>query len=113
MILPILVLTFCLALDKSADINDVSELSSFIEGIDDKFNIFEELIGLESLHGKARLDAFEKVKSCPENLQLDSCKLITVCTDGASSMISKAAGTSTLVENYLGHCLIKCSDVSM
>lgn len=89
---------FSLALDESTDICDVAQLSIFIRGIDDNFNIFEELIGLESLHGKTRgSDIFDKVKSCLENLQLDSSKLLSVCTDGAPSMIGKVAGTATLL----------------
>lgn len=99
---------FSLALDESADICDVAQLSIFIRGIDDNFSVFEELIGLESLHGKTRgSDIFDKVKSCLENLQLDSSKLIGVCTDGAPSMIGKAAGTTTLLENFLGRPLLK------
>ena len=104
---------FSLALDESTDICDVAQLSIFIRGIDDNFNIFEELIGLESLHGKTRgSDIFDKVKSCLENLQLDSSKLLSVCTDGAQSMIGKVAGTATLLEIFLGcpllkyHCII-------
>ncbi|XP_076311275.1 SCAN domain-containing protein 3-like [Tachypleus tridentatus] len=72
---------FSLALDESADICDVAQLSIFIRGIDDNFNIFEELIGLESLHGKTRgSDIFEKVKSCSENQHLNFSKLLSVCT---------------------------------
>ena len=35
---------FSLALDESADISDVAQLSIFMRGIDDNFNVFEELI---------------------------------------------------------------------
>ncbi|KAG7162491.1 Zinc finger BED domain-containing protein 5-like 10, partial [Homarus americanus] len=99
---------FSLALDKSTDICDVVQLSIFIKGIDDHFSVFEELVSLESFHGKTRgSDIFDKVKSCLENLQLDSSKLITVCTDGAPSMIGKVAGTTTLLENFLNRPLLK------
>ncbi len=51
---------FSLALDESTEISDVAQLSIFIRGIDDNFRIFEELAGLESLHGKSRgSDIFE------------------------------------------------------
>ncbi|KAG7174117.1 General transcription factor II-I repeat domain-containing protein 2A-like 5, partial [Homarus americanus] len=74
---------FSLALDESTD----------IRGIDDHFSVFEELVSLESLHGKTRgSDIFDKVKSCIENLQLDS---------------SKVAGTTTLLENFLNRPLLK------
>ncbi|KAG7176846.1 General transcription factor II-I repeat domain-containing protein 2A-like 1, partial [Homarus americanus] len=99
---------FSLALDESTDICDVAQLSIFIRGIDDHFSVYEELVSLESLHGKTRgSDIFDKVKSCLENLQLDSSKLITVCTDGAPSMIGKVAGTTTLLENFLNRPLLK------
>ncbi|XP_076346237.1 general transcription factor II-I repeat domain-containing protein 2A-like isoform X1 [Tachypleus tridentatus] len=99
---------FSLALDESADICDVAQLSIFIRGIDDNFNIFEELIGLESLHGKTRgSDIFEKVKSCLENQHLNFSKLLSVCTDGAPSMIGRVAGTVALLEKFFGRPLLK------
>ncbi|KAG7174262.1 General transcription factor II-I repeat domain-containing protein 2A-like 3, partial [Homarus americanus] len=95
-------------LDESTDICDVAQLSIFIRGIDGHFSVFEELVSLESLHRKTRgSDIFDKVKSCLENLQLDSSKLITVCTDGAPSMIGKVVGTTTLLENFLNRPLLK------
>ncbi|XP_068201631.1 zinc finger MYM-type protein 6-like [Palaemon carinicauda] len=42
---------FSLALDESADMCDIAQLSIFIRGIGDNFNLFEQLIGLESLYG--------------------------------------------------------------
>lgn len=99
---------FSLALDESTDICDVAQLSIFIRGIDDNFSVFEELLGLESLHGKTRgSDIFDKVKSCLENLQIDSSKLMSVCTDGAPSMIGRVTGTTTLLENFLHRPLLK------
>ena len=104
---------FSLAFDESADICDVAQLSIFERRIDDNFNVFEELIGFESLHGKTRgSDIFEKVKLCLESQQLHLNKLLGVCTDGAPSMIGKAAGAVALLERFLGrplqkyHCII-------
>ena len=95
-------------MDESADISDVAQLSIFIRGIDNNFNVFEELIGLESLHGRTRgLDIFDKVRSCLENLQLDFSKLLSVCTDGAPSMVGKVSGTVTLLERFVDRHLLK------
>ena len=99
---------FSLAFDESADICDVAQLSIFIWKIDDNFDVFKELIGFESLHGKTRgSDIFEKVKLCLESQQLDLNKLLGVCTDGAPSMIGKAAGAVALLERFLGRPLLK------
>ena len=99
---------FSLALDESADICDVAQFSIFIREIDDNFNAFEELIGFESLHGKTReSDIFEKVKLCLESQQLDLNKLLSVCTDGAPSIIGKVAGDVALLERFLNRPLLK------
>ena len=99
---------FALALDKSTDICGVAQLSIFIRGIDDNFNVFEELLNLESFYGKTRgSDIFDKVKSCLETFQIDTIKLITECTDGAPSIIGQVAGTTTLLENFLHRPLLK------
>ena len=66
-----------LALDGSTDICDVAQLSTFIRGIDDNFSVFEEL------HSHESDQTFDKAKSCLENLQIDSSKLVGVCTNGA------------------------------
>ena len=65
--------SFLLALDESADICDVVQLRIFIRGSNDNsFNIFEEIIGLESLHGKTRVsDIFDEVKSYLESKQFN------------------------------------------
>ena len=104
---------FFLALVKSADICDVAQLSIFVRGIDDNFDVFEELVGFESPHGKTRgSDIIEKVKLCLESQQLDLDKLLDVCTDGAPSMVRKAAGAVALIERFSGcpllkyHCII-------
>ena len=99
---------FSLAFDESADICDLAQLSIFVRGIDDNFNVFEELIGFESLHGKTRgSDIFEKVKLCLESQQLDLNELLGVCTDGAPSMIGKAVGAVALLKRFLGRPLLK------
>ena len=42
----------------------------------------------------------------PVTLQIDSMKLVSVCTDGDPSMISQVAGTTTLLENFLNRPLV-------
>ena len=94
-------LLLSLALDESADICDVAQLSIFGRGIDDNFNVFEKLNSFETLHGKTRGSGiFEKVKLCLESQQLDLNKFLSVCTDGAPSMIGKVAGALALLERF-------------
>ena len=59
-------------LDDSADICDVVQLRIFIAGGHDNLNIFEEIIGLRTLHEKTRRsDIFEEEKSCIVSQQLN------------------------------------------
>ena len=74
------------------DICEVAKLSILIRGIDDNF---------------CGVDIFDKVISCLENLQVDSSQLVSVCTDGAPSMISQVAETTTLIENFINRPLLK------
>ena len=42
---------FSLAMDESTDVSDTAQLLIFIRGIDDNFNVYEELVDLCSLKG--------------------------------------------------------------
>ena len=80
---------------ESADICDVAKLSISGRGNDDNFEIFEEIIDLESPQEKTRWsDIFEKVISCIENQLLNSRRLLCVCTDEAPTMDGRIAGTA-------------------
>ena len=41
---------FSIALDESTDINDTSQLLTFIRGVDSNFKITEELLSVSSMH---------------------------------------------------------------
>ena len=45
---------FALALDESTDVTDTAQLSIFIRGISSDFELFEDLLALESLHYTAK-----------------------------------------------------------
>jgi len=49
----------------------------------------------------------EKVKSCLGNQQLDLSKRLSVCTDGAPSMIGKAARAVAMLKSFFGRPLLK------
>lgn len=86
---------FSLALDESCDITDNPQLSIFIRSVNSKFEVTEELLGLEVLETSTKgTDIFNKLKYCVEILLLKDDDLIwskfeSVCTDGAPCMYDR------------------------
>lgn len=84
---------FSLALDESTDITDTAQLLIIIHGIDNIFNIIEELVSLESIHDRTTgADIFEKVKLCIHNIVLDWENLSNITIDSAPSMRGENIG---------------------
>ena len=84
---------FSLALDESTDTTDTVQLLIIIRGIDNNFNITEELASLESMHDRTtEADIFEKVDHCIKNLGLDWINLSCITTDGAPNMRGENIG---------------------
>jgi hypothetical protein len=68
---------FSLALDESCDITDNPQLSIFIRSVNSKFEVTEELLGLEVLKTSTKgTDIFNKLKCCVKTLLLKSDDLI-------------------------------------
>lgn len=84
---------FSIALDESTDLSDTAQLAIFIRGIDKEFTVTEELLALQPLKGTTTgEDIFREVKSAMEQYDLQWCKLIGICTDGARSMVGSHKG---------------------
>jgi len=76
---------FGIALDKSIDIIDTTQLLIIIRGIDINFNITEELRSLQSMHDQTGADIFKKVDSCLRDVKLDWINLSCITTGGVSN----------------------------
>lgn len=88
---------FSLALDESTDVSDTAQLLVFVRGVDDKFEITQELAGLASLTGQTTgLEIFDHVKPIVEKLGLSWSLLAGVTSDGAPAMIGGTNG-------FIGH----------
>jgi hypothetical protein len=85
---------FSIALYESSDmINMSSRLLIFIRGVNDDFEITEELGGLASLSNtKTGDDIFKAVSNALENLGLGFENLVSVTTDGGKSMMDTEIG---------------------
>ena len=88
-----------MAIDESTDSTDTAQVLVFVRGIDDNFNVSEELAGMQSMQGwttgknicSAIIDCVTKKLSC------DSKKLVGMCTDNAPAMCGKRNGAAALL----------------
>ncbi|XP_066121047.1 general transcription factor II-I repeat domain-containing protein 2-like [Saccopteryx bilineata] len=84
---------FSLALDESNDVHDSAQLLIFIRGMNDNFEVTEELAALQSIKGTTTgEDIYEKFSQTVKDLELDWAKLSSVTTDGAPSMVGPKKG---------------------
>lgn len=101
-------------MDESTDISDTAQLLIFIRGVDENFEITEELLSLQSIKGTTTgLDIFREFKKSITSLNLNINKLVNITTDGATNMIGKNIGfKGTFKKEYpevsvvFLHCII-------
>lgn len=109
---------YSLALDESNDIKDTAQLLIFIRGINDRFEITEEFLTVESLKGTTRgEDLYDKVSAAIEKHKLPWSKLANVTTDGSPNLTGKNVGLLKRIQDKVKeenpeqdviflHCLI-------
>ncbi|GFY62360.1 general transcription factor II-I repeat domain-containing protein 2 [Trichonephila inaurata madagascariensis] len=121
---------FSLALDESTDVSDTAQVLIFIRGVDKSYEVYEELLDIDSIHGTATgADIFKGVENAINKKNLRWRNLKSITTDGGKNMCGKNKGVVALVskavENDGGskplvlHCIIhqqslcgKCLDMS-
>uniref|UniRef100_A0A8C4RUC5 General transcription factor II-I repeat domain-containing protein 2 n=1 Tax=Erpetoichthys calabaricus TaxID=27687 RepID=A0A8C4RUC5_ERPCA len=109
---------YSLALDEINDIKDTAQLSIFIRGINDNFEITEEFLTMESLKGKTRgEDLYDSVSRVINRHKLPWSTLANVTTNGSKNLTGKNVGLlkriqksvkedNTEQEVIFLHCLI-------
>ena len=81
---------YSLALDESTGVKDTAQLLVFIRGIDENFEITEELLSLEHFNDTTTgQDLFESVENCLDRSGLPLHKLASITTDGAPALTGK------------------------
>lgn len=108
---------FSLAIDESNDVSDTAQLLIFVRGIDENFNVYEELLQLCSLKGTTTgEDLFSHLEQALVSMQLPWAKLVSVTTDGGRNMSGQNKGLVGKIKTKLAeigcdnplffHCIV-------
>jgi hypothetical protein len=108
---------FSLATDESDDVSDTAQLLIFVRGIDENFNVFEELSLLWSLKVTTTgEDLFRHLGQGLVSMQLPWAKLVSVTTDGGRNMSGQHKGLVGRIKTKLAevgcdmpfffHCIV-------
>ena len=95
---------YFLAIDECTDSTDMVQLLVFVKGIDDNFNVSEELAGMQSMQGRTTgKDTCSAIIDCvTKKLSSDFKKLVGLCFDGAPAMCGKTNGAMALLQEHIG-----------
>ena len=91
-----------MAIDESTDITSTAQLAVFVRGIDQEFNITEEMLGLQAMKDTTTGDIFNEVKVLMTKFNLQLQNLRGFSTDGAPAMVGSRAGVSSLIKKRIG-----------
>lgn len=84
---------FSITMDESTDVSDTAQLLIFVRGVDENFNITEELASLRSMKGTTTgNDIYGEFAKCISSLKLPLQKLANITTDGAPNMVGTNQG---------------------
>ena len=90
---------YSVALDESTDITDTAQLAICIRGIDDNFEVIEELLTVMPMHGQTTAqDIFRQLCNAIVDAGLPWQKFAGITTDGAPSMTGRKNGLVALVQ---------------
>ncbi|XP_065675686.1 general transcription factor II-I repeat domain-containing protein 2B-like [Hydra vulgaris] len=107
---------YSIAIDESTDISQTAQLAVFICGIDNGFLVTEELLDIHLMQGRTTGEnIFLAMKKVFKKFNLTYNRLISITSDGGSSMIGKKMGVVSRLENEMAennlsliklHCII-------
>ena len=93
---------YSVALDESTDVTDTAQLAIYVRGVDDKFEVMEELLKVTPMHGHTTAqDIFRQLCDAIVDAGLPWKKIAGITTDGAPSMTGNINGLVAHVQRKL------------
>ena len=100
---------YSLALDENTDQSDTAQLVIFIRGIDENFNIVEEMLDWCHIKGTTTGKViYEFVNLSLDKVNIDRKNIYSITTDGAPALTGKHNGFITLFKESVDHEILSC-----
>ena len=99
---------YSLALDESTDQSDTAQLVIFIRGIDENFNIIEEMLDLCQIKSTTTgKDIYEFVNLSLDKFNIDRKNIYLITTERAPALTGKHNGFITLLKKSVDHEILR------
>lgn len=93
---------YSVALDETTDITDTAQLAMYVRGVNDNFEVMEELLRVIPMHGQPTAqEIFCQLCDAIKNAGLPWKRFVGITTDGAPSMTGRKNGLVALVQKKL------------
>ncbi|ELK06839.1 General transcription factor II-I repeat domain-containing protein 2 [Pteropus alecto] len=91
---------YSIAIDEITDINNTSQLAIFIRGVDENFDVSEELLDTVPMTGtKSGNEIFLRVEKSLKKFNIDWSKLVSVASTGTPAMVDANDGLVTKLKS--------------
>ncbi|XP_057621956.1 general transcription factor II-I repeat domain-containing protein 2 isoform X2 [Chionomys nivalis] len=96
---------YSIAIDEITDINDTTQLAIFIRGVDDNFDVAEELLDTVPMTGaKSGNEILLCVENSLKKFSIDWSKLVSVASTGTPAMVDANSGLVTKLRARAASC---------
>lgn len=91
---------YSIAIDEITDINNTTQLAIFIRGVDENFDVSEELLDTVPMTGtKSGNEVFLRVEKSLKKFHIDWSKLVSVASTGTPAMVGPNDGLVTKLKS--------------
>ncbi|KAM8778008.1 general transcription factor II-I repeat domain-containing protein 2 isoform 2-T2 [Rhynchonycteris naso] len=102
---------YSIAIDEITDINNTTQLAIFIRGVDENFDVSEELLDTVPMTGtKSGNEMFLRVEKSLKKFNIDWSKLVSVASTGTPTMVDTNNGLVTKLKSKVA-MICKGSDL--
>ncbi|KAJ8403950.1 hypothetical protein AAFF_G00343000 [Aldrovandia affinis] len=96
---------YSVALEESTDVSDSAQLLIFLRGVNENFEVTQELASMQTLHGTTKgTKLFGCLDTVFAQYKLHWENMAGITTDGAPAMVGSQSGLATLVSEKVQEC---------